>query len=312
METRAHHILIGLFTVIAIGSALLFALWLGKSRVDSEFKLYDVIFNEPVSGLSVGSHVQYSGIAVGDVADLSLDPQDPRRVRARIRVAGATPIKQDTHARLALTSITGSAAIQLYGGTPDSPPLITDNDQPTRITAEPSPLARLLDNGEDLVSNVNQLLLNANRMFSDENIERMGQTMAHLEQVTGSVAERRDEIREALSNLAVASRQANEMLTQGASTLRNANSLVDQQGRNAMNSVARAMASLEDSSRNIEQLIERNQDALGSGMQGLAELGPAIGELRSTLAALRQVTRQLSDNPGALLLDRQQNKEFQP
>lgn len=312
METRAHHILIGLFTVIALGSALLFALWLGKSHVDTEFKLYDVLFNEPVSGLSVGSHVQYSGIAVGDVQALRLDPQDPRRVIARIRVSGTTPIKQDTHARLALTSITGSAAIQLFGGSPNSPPLLTQNDNPTQITAEPSPLARLLNNGEDLVSNINQLLLNANRMFSDQNIERMSQTMAHLEEMTGSVAERRDEIREALSNLAAASRQANEMLTQGTSTLRNANSLVDQQGRSAMNSAARAMASLEDSSRNIEQLIERNQDALSGGMQGLSELGPAIGELRSTLAALRQMTRQLSDNPGALLLDHQQNKEFQP
>lgn len=30
METRAHHVLIGLFTVLVVGGALLFALWLGK------------------------------------------------------------------------------------------------------------------------------------------------------------------------------------------------------------------------------------------------------------------------------------------
>ncbi|MGI3120314.1 hypothetical protein, partial [Pseudomonas aeruginosa] len=28
METRAHHVLIGLFSVIVIGAALLFGLWL--------------------------------------------------------------------------------------------------------------------------------------------------------------------------------------------------------------------------------------------------------------------------------------------
>ena len=70
METRAHHVLIGLFTVLAVGCALLFALWMGKSSVDSEFKLYDVVFTEAVSGLSVGSTVQYSGIKVGDVIRL--------------------------------------------------------------------------------------------------------------------------------------------------------------------------------------------------------------------------------------------------
>lgn len=312
METRAHHILIGLFTVIAIGGALLFALWMGKAHVDKEFKLYDVVFSEPVNGLSVGSHVLYSGIAVGDVSALTLDPQDPRRVQARIRVAGDTPIKQDTHARLALTSITGGAAIQLYGGTPDSLPLQTDNDKPTRITADPSPLSRLLDNGEDLVSNINRLLFNANRMFSDENIERMGQTMAHLEEMTGSIAERRGEIRQTLANLAAASDEAKELLKQGRTTLQSTNALLDRQGRSAMDSVSSAMARLDRSSRSLEQLLENNQDALTGGIQGLSELGPAIGELRTTLAALRHMTRQISDNPGALLLDHQQNKEFQP
>lgn len=312
METRAHHILIGLFTVIAVGSALLFALWLGKSQVDTKFKLYDVVFNEPVNGLSVGSHVQYSGINVGDVTRLTLDPLDPRRVRASIRVSDTTPIKQDTKARLALTSITGTAAVQFYGGTPNSPLLETDNDNPTRINATPSPLARLLNDGEDLVTNINQLLSKANHMFSDANIERVGKTMTNLELVTDSVAEHREDISEALNNLALASRQANEMLSQGTSTLRNANNLIDQEGRASLNSAAKAMASLERSTHTLEQLVERNQDALNGGIQGLAEIGPAIGELRNTLAALRQVTRQLSDNPGALLLDHQQNKEFQP
>ena len=29
METRAHHVLIGFFTLLVVGLALLFALWLG-------------------------------------------------------------------------------------------------------------------------------------------------------------------------------------------------------------------------------------------------------------------------------------------
>lgn len=33
METRAHHVLIGLFSVIVIGAALLFGLWLAKSEI---------------------------------------------------------------------------------------------------------------------------------------------------------------------------------------------------------------------------------------------------------------------------------------
>lgn len=92
METRAHHVMIGLFSVIVVVGAMLFGLWLAKSSVDSAFQDYEVIFNEAVSGLSQGSSVQYSGIKVGDVISLSLDPKDPRRVLARIRLAGQTPV----------------------------------------------------------------------------------------------------------------------------------------------------------------------------------------------------------------------------
>ena len=108
METRAHHVLIGLFTVIVVAGALLFGLWLAKSSVDTEFKDYEIVFNEAVSGLSKGSAVQYSGIKVGDVVTLRLDPKDPRRVLARIRLGGDTPIKEDTQAKLALAGITGT------------------------------------------------------------------------------------------------------------------------------------------------------------------------------------------------------------
>ena len=53
MEPRAHHVLIGLFTVLTVGAALLFALWLNKAGADRAFTDYEVIFNEAVSGAVV-------------------------------------------------------------------------------------------------------------------------------------------------------------------------------------------------------------------------------------------------------------------
>ena len=35
METRAHHVLIGLVTVLVVAGAMLFGLWLAKSSVDA-------------------------------------------------------------------------------------------------------------------------------------------------------------------------------------------------------------------------------------------------------------------------------------
>src|SRR5690606_11568534 len=86
METRAHHVLIGLFTLLAAAAAIFFAIWLSNASSSRAYNEYVVVFNETVTGLSTGSAVQYSGIRIGDITRLRLDPEDPRRVLANIRI----------------------------------------------------------------------------------------------------------------------------------------------------------------------------------------------------------------------------------
>jgi len=312
METRAHHVLIGLFTVIVVAAALLFGLWLAKSSVDTAFKDYQVVFNEAVTGLSRGSAVQYSGIKVGDVIQLKLDPQDPRRVLAQIRVTGDTPIKDDTQAKLALNGITGTSIIQLSGGTPQSPELVGEEGKIPVIIAAPSPIARLLNNSNDLLTNVNVLLHNANEMFSSKNVQTLTQTLQHLEQTTGAISDQRDEIRQALKQLTVLSKQAGGTLEQTSLLMRNANTVLTSDGKQVIGSAENAMKSLEQSSARINALLTRNQDSLNGGMQGLGELGPAIRELRETLTSLKTISRRLDANPSGYLLGSDKNKEFEP
>lgn len=312
METRAHHVLIGLFTVIVVAGALLFGLWLAKSSVDTEFKDYEIVFNEAVSGLSKGSAVQYSGIKVGDVVSLRLDPKDPRRVLARIRLGGETPIKEDTQAKLALTGITGTSIIQLSGGTPQSPKLRgKDGDLPT-IIAAPSPIARLLNDSNDLMAGVSTLMHNANQMFSAENVERISNTLEHLEQTTGTIAEQRGDIRQAMQQLASIGKQASATLEQTTALMRNANGLLNDQGKQMFGSAGQAMKSLEQTTATIDKLLTTNQDSLNSGMQGLNGLAPAVRELRDTLSSLRAISQRLEANPSGYLLGSDKNKEFTP
>jgi phospholipid/cholesterol/gamma-HCH transport system substrate-binding protein len=312
METRAHHVLIGLFTVIVVAAALLFGLWLAKSSSDRQFADYQVVFNEAVVGLSQGSAVQYNGIKVGDVTQLRLDPKDPRKVLARIRVGGETPVKRDTHAKLTMTGVTGLSIIQLSGGSPTSPPLESNDGQPPVIVADPSPLSRILANGEDLVTNINDVVARANMLLSPENTDHISRTLEHLDQATGAIAGQRDDIRQLLQQLAQASKQANETLAQTNQLVRNANGLVDNQGRATLDSARNAMASLEHSATDINRMLSDNRAAINGGLQGFSELGPAVRELRDAAGSLRGITRRLDDNPAGFLLGRERNKEFEP
>lgn len=312
METRAHHILIGLFTVIIVIGGLLFGVWLAKAHSDQEWNYYDVVFNEAVTGLSRGSAVQYNGIRLGDVNQLRLDPNDPRRVLARIRVSGDTPLRKDTHAKLALTGVTGVAIIQLSGGSPGSPLLVGHDGEVPIINADTSQLAKLLSNSEDLITNINQAAAHASELLSPENVHRIERTLDHLDKTTGVIADEREDIRSLIKQLAVATQQANDTLAESKALVHNANGLVEGQGKATLESAQRAMASLEHSMASVDRLISDNSDALNGGAASLGDLAPALRELRDTLSSLRSITRRLDENPSGYLFGREKNQEFTP
>ena len=127
--------LIGLFSVIVIGAALLFGLWLAKSGSEGKFNYHDIVFNEAVSGLSQGSSVQYSGIRVGDVAFLRLDPQDPRRSG---HASAWWPARRSTgHHRQAGAHRDHRHSIIQLSGTPASPMLEGKDGKIPVIVATP-------------------------------------------------------------------------------------------------------------------------------------------------------------------------------
>ncbi|AMO75010.1 MULTISPECIES: MlaD family protein [Pseudomonas] len=312
METRAHHVVIGLFTVLVAAGGLLFGLWLAKNSSDQQYNYYDVIFTEAVTGLSQGGTVQYSGIKVGDVVSLRLDPRDPRKVLARIRVFDQTPIRQDTRAKLAITGVTGTAIIQLSNGSPESPPLVGKDGQVPVIKTIPSPLSKLLANGEDIATNVSNLINNVNRMFSQENVDRISRTLDHIDQATAVIAEQRGDIRRTVQELAAASEQAKLTLANASQLLGNANQLLGSQGKDSLVSAQQTLAALQRSSEKVERLLDSNYDSVNGGLNGLGEIGPAVRELRATLENLQRVTRRLEENPTNYLFGGNRTKEFQP
>ena len=312
METRAHHVLIGLFIVIAFGGILLSTLWLGKSSSERGFVYYDVLFNEEASGLTAGSAVEYSGIKVGEVESLQLDPRDPRKVWAHTRLSAGAPVKKDTHARLALANITGSALIRLFGGSPASPPLQGIDGKVPVIIADPSPISRFLANGENLMGNIDNLTGNLNQLFSKENILNLSKTLSHVEQVTEVLATQRSDLAETIRQINTLSKEANVAMHDISRLARNTDKLIGDQGQRVLNNAAQSMATLEQATRRIDQLISNNQAPLQNGLQSLNDLGPAMQELRAALASLNRLSRRLEEDPSGFLLDREKNEEFQP
>ncbi|RUR37381.1 MlaD family protein [Vreelandella populi] len=313
METRAHHVLIGFFTILTAAAALLFALWMSQAAGQRDYQSYRILFERSVSGLSVGSTVQYNGIEVGDVTKLTLDPTDPRQVIARIRVVDDTPVKMDTRAKLAFASITGSMSVQLHSGTPESPRLIdqTDDDAPF-IRADPSPIATLFEEGEELIDNINAIMQNVNELFNDDNRENAGSILTNVAQITEMIASQQQALDENMALFGDASRQATATLESIDELSQEAIQLLKQDGQQVMQSAADASRDVARAAQRIEQLIDQNAGAVESTLQGTRDIAPALSALRSTLNTLDRITRQLEESPRDFLLGRDQVEEFRP
>jgi phospholipid/cholesterol/gamma-HCH transport system substrate-binding protein len=116
METRAPFIIVGAFVLAAIGAVFGFVYWLHNTAGAGARTVHHIQFEGSVSGLLVGAAVLFNGIRVGEVTNLGLIANSPRRVDATIAVASGTPVHADTTVGLDFQGLTGVPVIALEGG----------------------------------------------------------------------------------------------------------------------------------------------------------------------------------------------------
>lgn len=311
MEPKAHHVVIGFFTLAAVAAALLFALWLGKSSADREWAYYQIGFDHPVSGLAKGNPVLYSGIQVGDVMDLTLAPDNPAHVRVLVRVHKEVPVRTDTKAGLILANITGSMSIQFTGGTPQSPQLQGSRENPPLILAEPSALNNLLNNGEAMLAQAEQLLTNMNRLLATENIDNVSALLGNAREASESLLANRDALIALMEQFNVAAVRAEEAAIKVSGVSDNTRAVLNDRVVPVLNAMDTAISTLQPSLDRVNRITANNEHALDAGLQGLSQLDPALRELRSTLRSLNNLTRRLEQDPAGTLWGRSTIKEFE-
>lgn len=299
METRAHHILIGAFSLLVVIGAVLFSLWIGKVRFDEEFDEYDVVFDQAVSGLSTGAAVQFNGIQVGEVRHLGLAANDPRQVIARIRVQGGLPVTEQTRAQLALTGLTGLAVIRLTGTEP-GPPLAPGEGQVPVIRSEPSDLDRLFEGSQDVISNVAETLARINRMLSDENLAKIDGTLSELQALSGQlgneVGSTLDQARQAGAAIRDLADRAQALIAQLEQSL--SPGAIDRLSTSATNTLAEIRSASQQLKTTLES-AQRDLDRVGEG--SLPQLETSLMELRTMSRQLTRLARQLDQSPQQFL-----------
>ncbi|MCO5130493.1 MAG: ABC-type transport auxiliary lipoprotein family protein [Xanthobacteraceae bacterium] len=196
METRAPFVLIGAFVLAAIVAVFGFVYWLHNTGGLGPRTTYQVRFEGPVPGLLVGAAVLFNGIRVGEVTELGLAPDHPRRVNATIAVSATTPVRADTKVGLEFQGLTGVPVVALEGGEQLSasgpvPTLIADASAGQGMTQAARDALRRVDtvlaeNAEPLKATIANLQVFAEGLA--RNTGKLDGIVAGLERMTGGGA----------------------------------------------------------------------------------------------------------------------------
>jgi phospholipid/cholesterol/gamma-HCH transport system substrate-binding protein len=321
METRANHVLIGAFTVAGAIMLVVIGLWASRYAADDSWKEYEVIFEHPVSGLSVGSTVQYNGINMGSVRELRLAPEDPSRVIARIRLEADAPVREDTVARLTVSGLTGVAFIQLRGGSPGSPRLDPGPDGvPPQIMAEESGLQKLIDASEDIASMASEVMLRVLDFLSEDNADRVSHTLDNIDRLSEAVLAESDLIADAIRNIHQGSEHLPAVLEQSRSLLDGMTAALAEIDEHLIatlpqlsDDIANTLEQLASAANRVDRVLADNEVALSEfGVEVLTPLGPAVQEFRQLVRELSRLSTRFERHPTRFLLGGDQPEEYRP
>lgn len=311
MEPKARHILIGLFTAIISTGIVVVVLILGKFNTTHNWQYFIVQFNESVSGLANGSSVEYSGLKIGEIERLELQ-ENPNIVNAYIRIQDGIEIRSDVKAMISMVGITGQSMIALSGGSANAESLEGTIGNRAIIYATPSPLSQLFSSGEGVASSLSENLIDVQKLLSDENIENVGKILSNIEIISSAVADESDSIQSVISEADQLLSNANEAIELFKEFSLSVNSLVNEQGTEALNSMAVALESVESAAATIRLLVDSSKGSIATSLEGLEEVGPALYEFKRSMGTFNNVLRKFSESPGRYILEGEQLEEYKP
>ncbi|HEY0326983.1 MAG TPA: MlaD family protein [Allosphingosinicella sp.] len=337
METRSNQILVGAVVLGLIVAVVVFMIWLSQLSEGGR-KSYDIFFQQSVEGLNKGSRVTYSGVPVGEVDLIELDPRNPQFVRVRVTVRDTTPVlaptrlpngqsaNDGTTATISGIGFTGVSEIQLTlpdsARAPGQRALLTcpnDGASPVCpygvpvIPPRPGGFAAILNSAPELLERVTSLTERLTAVFSDRNQQSIAQILDNVEQLTGSLGERGPEIAATLAETRTTLRQAGVAVEQMGQLAASTDRLLNQQGPALTADLRQSIQSASASLQALEAAVNDARPGIQTfSTRTLPEVGALIRDLRATSESLRNVSERLDERGVGGILGGERLPDYNP
>jgi ABC-type transporter Mla subunit MlaD len=296
--------------VVAAAAAAAYAVNLGR------YATYEIRSRQPVSGLIPGAPVEFHGVEVGEVREVRLT--DAHNVRVLLAVRKDTPVSTATVATitgrgLATRGFTGYVLVSLEDGGGPAAPLAASKDSGHPVIASAPPQTVSLDTtiGE-LSENVQRVTATFEGMLDRDTVASMKQSLAHLEQVTRTLAANNQRIESFLANAERASARMQPLLQSSDEVLRTMQTRILPQAQQTLvrlddlSSATRERMGVilehtERASTQLEPLLQSGNDTVRSlQLQLLPEAQRTLARMEHLSSTLDEAAIRIQRNPSVL------------
>ncbi|HET9693885.1 MAG TPA: MlaD family protein [Steroidobacteraceae bacterium] len=302
MERDARYATVALFAIACIAAAVAFIWWYSGRGDRRDYQAYEIYFEGSVSGLSKGSPVRYLGVDVGRVTSLSIDREDPGRVKVVAEIDAMAPVSGATQAKLGLLGLTGLLYIDLQQD-PKAPVtrLLPTGERYPVIASRKGTIEASVERLPQILTQASDILGRVELLLADDNVRSFGATLANLEQATAQLPATLEDAQALAADLRRISATTLELTTRVNQTLE-----ATQPDLHA--TLANARVTSEKLARTadaIERLLSNSDGTFGrSARASVAELQQLVIDARGASNEFRELARELRERPSSLLLER--------
>ena len=296
--TRSERIKIGAFMLLCGVMICVFLGYVLSRFLNKEFDNYYTVFSESVIGLYKDAQVKLNGIDVGNVTEIAIDSSNLNQVIVRFRVNKGTPIKLGTRAGMTHgISLTGEKQIVLSGGRFDEP----DVAEGGYVPAEKTAFDEMANKATDIISHIDSLLANINKIFSSENADNISSAIKNFEGASRNLNNMTQNLNKPINNISNAAASMRNVLAEieeakiAAKTSENMDlvrekiAAIDTKSMNE--NITQTLESINQLSKRLDQMVYKNQD----------QVGDAVVELNAVLENLEEFSQKIKNNPSVLI-----------
>ena len=301
METRANYILIGAFALAGFLGIFAFFLWFANIQLDRQYAYYDIDFST-VSGLSDASDVRFAGLPVGQVVSVRLSPQNDGRVRVRVEVDAATPVRTDSVATIEAQGVTGVSYVAISAGAPETALLAaaSPNEVPM-IEAGQSVLQSLSQDAPEILAETLEVVRDLRQLIGGENQRRVQTILENVEQSSASFAQALEGFSAVSGTVSNFAREIDRFNTTLDTLTKDASGVLA--------AVETTLASIDVLSADARRVLAQGNDALAQAENTIStadryiseELGPATTRLSLSVTEIETRFAALSESATGLM-----------